>query len=147
MTEREIDNLYYFCSLIEFITRKTKNHHKYVISYFTPEIIERQLDVAEVNHCLSFEQVSDELISNFSIPLGDFDYTSNCLYEVPTNTQIGSVYSKLIRDVMKDNLVSTIIEVFSSFICDYISNFNSDVYYQSPNYMKYCYEIGEIIYD
>ncbi|MFR9066644.1 MAG: hypothetical protein ACLVJH_06645 [Faecalibacterium prausnitzii] len=62
-----------FCSLIETIARKTKNHRQDVIRHFTKADIERQLRLAEVNHCLSFEQVSDELIDDFNIPDGDFD--------------------------------------------------------------------------
>lgn len=70
MTEREETNIYYVCSLIEYISRKSKNHRKTVIGYFSKENIEHQLYAAEVNHCLSFEQVSDELIEDYNIQIG-----------------------------------------------------------------------------
>ena len=39
----------------------------------------------------------------------------------------------------------TIKEVFSSFISDEISNFNSNVYYSNPDYIKCSYEAGELL--
>ena len=73
MTEKQKNDVLYVCSLIETIARKTKNHRQDVIRHFTKADIERQLRLAEVNHCLSFEQVSDELIEDLNIPDGDFD--------------------------------------------------------------------------
>ena len=73
MTEKQKDDIYYVCSLIEFIARKTKNHRQDVIRYFSKKDIQRQLRLAEVNHCLSFEQVADELIEDYGIKNGDFD--------------------------------------------------------------------------
>lgn len=41
--------------------------------HFTKADMERQLRLGEVNHCLSFEQVSDELIEDYNISDGIFD--------------------------------------------------------------------------
>lgn len=38
MTEKQKDDIYYVCSLIEFIARKTKNHRQDVIRYFSKKI-------------------------------------------------------------------------------------------------------------
>ena len=35
MTEKQRDDIYYVCSLIEFIARKTKNHRQDVIRHFS----------------------------------------------------------------------------------------------------------------
>ena len=37
------NNIFYVCSLIEFIARSTKNHIKDVVDYFSIKDIERQL--------------------------------------------------------------------------------------------------------
>ena len=37
-----------------------------------------------MNHCLSLEQVSDELIEDFNILNGNFDTVSECRYDVPS---------------------------------------------------------------
>lgn len=84
MTEKQKDDIYYVCSLIEFIARKTKNHRQDVIRHFSKADVERQLRLAEVNHCLSFEQVSDELIEDYGISDGDFDTVKECRYDVPS---------------------------------------------------------------
>ena len=49
MTEKQKDDIYYVCSLIEFIARKTKNHRQDVIRYFSKKDIQRQLRLAEVS--------------------------------------------------------------------------------------------------
>lgn len=48
------------------------------------EGIKKQLLDAGVNHCLSFEQVSDELIEQYHIPTGDFDTITGCKYSIPS---------------------------------------------------------------
>lgn len=77
MTEKQENDVFYVCSLIEYIARKTKNHRQDVIACFSKADIERQLRLAEANHCLSFEQVSDELIEDFQIAEGTFDTVRN----------------------------------------------------------------------
>ncbi len=144
MTPSEKDDLFYVCSLIEFIARKTCNHRKDVIKYFNREVLEWQLRVAGVNHCLSFDQVSDELIDKLNIPNGDFDSVGLCKYSVPTYLSIGRVYQMLILNVAADDVVQTTIDVFSSFISDEISNFNSSVYYSNPDYIRCSYLEGKL---
>lgn len=145
MTEKEQDNLFYFCTLVEFIARKTKNTRRDVIAYFSKSMIERQLRLAEVNHCLSFEQVSDELIEELSIAVGASDSVGDCKYIVPSESSIGRVYQRLILATVKDDLPQKIIDVFSSFISDEISNFNSNVYYSNPSYILCSYEEGKLL--
>lgn len=145
MTEKEKDNLFYFCTLIEYISRKTKNTRHDVISYFSRKTIDRQLRLAEVNHCLSFEQVSDELIEELSITNGSYDSVKECKYSVPSESSIGRVYQTLILSSVKEDLIQTITDVFSSFISDEISDFNSNVYYSNPSYILCSYEEGKLL--
>lgn len=146
MTEKQKDDVYYVCSLIEFIARKTKNHRQDVIRYFSKKDVQRQLRLAEVNHCLSFEQVSDELIEEYGIKNGDFDTVKECRYEVPSATSIGMLYQELVLSTMKDEDASQgIIDIFSSFITDEISDFDSSVYYTNPDYLRCCYLSGEML--
>ena len=145
MTERDEDNLFYFCILIEYIARKTKNTRRDVIAYFSKPMISRQLRLAEVNHCLSFEEVSDELIEEFSIKIGDFDSVAECKYVVPTESSIGRVYQRLILSALNDCVEDAIVDVFSSFISDEISNFNSNVYYSNPSYLLCSYQEGKLL--
>lgn len=145
MTEREQNSIYYVCSLIEYISRKTKNHRKTVIEHFSKENIEHQLYAAEVNHCLSFEQVSDELIEDYNIQTGNFDSEADCKYTIPSVTSIGTVYKRLVLDTSPEDPAQGILDVFSSFISDEISDFNSNIYYQNPEYLRYSYLEGNLL--
>lgn len=146
MTEKQKDDIYYVCSLIEYIARKTKNHRQDVIRYFSKQDIERQLRLAEVNHCLSFEQVSDELIQDFHIADGSFDTVAECRYTIPSATSIGMLYQELVLSTMKaEDAAQGILDVFSSFITDEISNFNSNVYYSNPDYLRCSYLEGKML--
>ena len=105
--------------------------------------MKHQLKAAGVNHCLSFEQVCDEWIEKeYGIADGTFDNITTCKYEVPSVTSIGRVYQTLIVDVMGlyENIIEAIKKVYSSFISDEISNFNSSVYYSNPDYIRCSYE-------
>lgn len=146
MTEKKRDDIYYVCSLIEFIARKTKNHRQDVIRHFSKADVERQLRLAEVNHCLSFEQVSDELIEDYGISDGDFDTVKECRYDVPSFLSIGMLYQELVLSTMKnEDAAQGIIDIFSSFISDEISDFNSNVYYTNPDYLRCSYLEGKML--
>lgn len=147
MNDNEKNDLFYVCSLIEFIGRKTKNRRATIIDILGKKEIKRQLELAEVNHCLSFEQVSDEIIEYFNIENGTFDSVGMCKYTVPSVQSIGKNYQRLIIDVKDENieLVDTIYEVFKSFISDEISDFNSSVYYSNPQYLKYSFLEGKLL--
>ena len=42
------------------------------------------------------------------------------------------------------NVVEAIKNVYNSFISEEISDFNSNVYYSNPDYIKCSYEAGEL---
>jgi len=143
MNEKRKDDIYYVCTMIEFVARVTQNHRKDVIARLTKKSIEHQLKVAEVNHCLSFEQVSDEWIEQYGISIGNYNTIKECKYTIPSVSAIGRVYQQLVVATAEVNEeAQAIIDVFSSFISDEISNFNSNVYYSSPDYLKCSYEEG-----
>ncbi len=54
MTEKEKNDFFYVCSLIEFIARQTNNKRGSIVAALGKAGIEKQLHDAEVNHCLSF---------------------------------------------------------------------------------------------
>ena len=146
MDDKRKDDIYYVCTMIEFVGRATNNHRKDVVKRISKKDIEHQLKVAEVNHCLSFEQVCDEWIEQYNIPAGTYNTISNCKYSVPSVTAIGRVYQQLVIDTAaKNEEAQAIIDVFSSFISDEISNFNSNVYYSNPDYLKCSYEEGVLL--
>ena len=146
MTEKEKNDFFYVCSLIEYIARQTKNKRRVIVEALGREGIEKQLYDAEINHCLSFEQVSDELISQYKITNGDFDTITDCKYAVPSFMDIGKLYSIMIKDCAgSGEEVEELINIFSSFISDEISDFQTDVYYQNPSYLECSYKAGYLL--
>ena len=104
MTEKQKNDVLYVCSLIETIARKTKNHRQDVIRHFTKADVERQLRLAEVNHCLSFEQVSDELIDDFQVD-GVVDLVLQACHTYNVET---ALVKKLVKD--KKGIPYTVVE-------------------------------------
>ena len=146
MTEKERNDYFYVCALIEYIARETKNHRGDIVNQIGEDGIKKLLYDAEVDHCLSFEQVSDEVVDYYKIKQGDFDTISVCKYSIPSFLDIGKLYSIMIEDGAKPgDEVSELMKIFSSFISDEISNFNTDLYYQNPNYLEWSYREGKLL--
>ncbi|MGY0372866.1 hypothetical protein [Clostridium sp. JNZ J1-5] len=139
------NNLYYLCSLIEFIGRKTKNKRNYIVNHLGKEVISHILEYADVFHSEQIEAVADSFIEDYKIEEGSFDNVSSCRYNVPDYWGIGGVYQRLIENVNKTDIVTTLIEVYNSWLSEYIDDYNIAVYYMSPQYLKACYEEGEIL--
>ena len=146
MSETERNDLFYVCSLIEYIARKTTNRRRIVVEALGEEGVKKQLLDAGVNHCLSFEQVSDELIEQYQIPTGDFDTITGCKYSIPSYLDIGKLYAIIIEDCAEPGKeASELIQIFSSFISDEISNFKTGLYYETPSYLECSYQEGRLL--
>jgi hypothetical protein len=146
MTENEKNDLFYVCSLIEYIARVTKNKRAVIVNALGKNGIEKQLYDAQVNHCLSFEQVSDEIIEQYQISQGNFDTIKDCKYTIPSFQDIGQLYCIMIEDCAKHGeTVNELINIFTSFISDEISDFKTGVYYQNPSYLECSYQAGYLL--
>jgi hypothetical protein len=140
------NDLFYVCSLIEYIARATKNKRGTIVKALGMDGIKKQLKDACVNHCLSFEQVGDETIADYNIPTGDFDTITDCKYKIPSYQDIGKLYSIMILDCAEDgDIVTETMKIFSSFISDEISRFSTDCYYQNPSYLECSYREGKLL--
>ena len=106
----------------------------------------RILKYADVFHCEPIVKVADDFVQKDEIPEGNFDNVSSCKYNVPDYWDIGEVFERLIEDCYdEDRIVEGIFEVYHSWIAERILNFNSDLYYQSREYISLCYKEGDII--
>ena len=140
-------DLFYTCSLIEYIGRKQKQRRETVVKLLGRETIRRIYRYADVFHCEPIEKTADDFIHICNIPVGNYDNLEKAKYEIPDYWTIGEVYERLIEDVSEDNteaIVDTIMAVYSSWISDAISNYNTDFYYQSREYICQCYTEGEV---
>ena len=147
--ENKKDNdLFFTCSLIEYISRKTKNIRADVVNKLGKTRISKIYELADVYHCDNIDSVSDYFIDDANIYMGKFDNLSDCGYAVPSHWDIGKVYKRLIKMVADDEKIETVdalIEVYRSFISSMIDDYNSGVYYENPNYIFECYKENEIL--
>lgn len=140
-------DLFYTCSLIEYIGRKQKQRRETVVKLLGRGTIRRIYRYADVFHCEPIAKTADDFIHICNIPVGAYDNLEKAKYEIPDYWTIGEVYERLIEDVTEDNteaVVDTIMAVYSSWISDAISNYNTDFYYQSREYICQCYTEGEV---
>ena len=145
-TQKEND-LFFTCSLIEYIARKTKNTKKKIVEQLGKTNIQKIYDLAEIYHSENIEKVADEFIEKADIKDGDYDNISGCKYNVPTYWDIGKVYKRLIIMVNNNEnmYIDTLIEVLSSWIIEKIDNYNSSMYYENPDYIYQCYREKKVL--
>lgn len=142
------NDLFFTCSLIEYISRKTKNIRADVVNKLGKTRISKIYELADVYHCDNIDSVSDYFIDDANIHMGEFDNLSDCGYTVPSHWDIGKVYKRLIKMVAEDEkkgTVDALIEVYSSFISSKIDDYNSSVYYENPNYIFECYKENKML--
>jgi hypothetical protein len=139
------NNLFYACSLIEYIGRTTKNKRSDLVILLGDDV-RRIYSYADVFHCEPIEKVADDFIERNSITQGEYDNVGNARYEIPGYWDVGKVFERLIEDVSDEkNRVDGIKEVYSSWLAERILNFNSDLYYQPRTYLAECYRAGKVI--
>ncbi len=145
---QEDNNLFFTCSLIEYIARKTKNIRSEVVNKLGKDRINKIYELADVYHCDNIDAVSEDFINDANIVPGKFDNIAICVYAVPSYWDIGKVYKRLIKMVAKEEkieIVDALIEVYNSFISFKIDDYNSSVYYENPNYIFECYKEQKMI--
>lgn len=142
------NDLFFTCSLIEFIGRRQKLKRSDVVQYLGEEKIKRIYNYADVFHCEPIEKVADDFITRCDIPTGKFDNVGRCKYAIPDYWVIGAVYERLIEDISEysgKDIVVCLMEIYSSWIDVTISNYNSDFFYQSREYISACYKERKIL--
>lgn len=142
------NNLFFTCSLIEYIARKTKNRRKDVVSALDKKNISKIYDLADIYHSDNINRVSDDFINAAEIQEGTFDNVAKCQYSIPSHWDIGKVYKRLIKAVAeyeKIDVIDALIEVYNSFLSDKIDDYNSSMYYENPSYLLECYLEKKVI--
>ncbi|MCD8165841.1 MAG: hypothetical protein LUE93_06780 [Bacteroides sp.] len=144
--KKEYNDLFFVCSLIEYIGRKTKNHRNVVVNAIGREKLRHLYELADVYHSENIDKISDELIRDCRIEQGVFDNIEKANYLIPTHWDIGKVYKRLIVDVWNKQgkePVDALIEVYNSWLSRKIEDFNSSLYYENPDYLYESYVKGE----
>ena len=140
-----LDNkLFYLCSLIEYIGRETNNRRTAVVEALGNENTARIYEYSDVFHCEPIEAVAAQWRERCNIQDGTFDNVSVCRYRLPTFWDIGKVYCRLIQSLGGD-VMSTLHEVYASWLAHKIDDYNIAVYYMSPEYLYASYIEGNLL--
>lgn len=129
------NDLFFTCSLIDYIARKTKNKRCDVVNTLGKASIEKIYDLADVYHSDNIEYVADTFINNCNLKNGQFDNVANAKYAVPSYWDIGKVYKRLILGIVREKnltVVDALFEAYNSFVSDKIDDYNSSFYYDAP---------------
>ena len=146
--DKKENDLFFLCSLIDYIGRKTKNYRSTVVNALGIKELQHLYDYADVYHCENIDKVSDELIEKHHIEDGYFDNVASARYAVPSHWDIGKVYKRLIKMVAEDkkmDVIDALFEVYNSFISPAIDDYNSSFYYENPLFIFECYKAKKML--
>lgn len=137
--EIEQNDVYFVCYMIERLGSKLHQRNRYVVNQIGKTNLEHLLSMASVLHTKNPLDVEAEWIKDYGLVEGDDDVTNvdpELVTTIPTHTQMGKVYRRLIYDTMQlEELESdAIIRVYNDKICDTIDNYNCSAYYE-PSYV------------
>lgn len=141
------NDLFFTCSLIDYIARLTKNTRNDVVNSLGKDTISKIYDLADVYHSDNIDTVAEDFIRKANISFGNFDNVSNAKYAVPTYWDMGKVYKRLIlgaQSVNGGDVIDILISVYNSFVSDKIDNYNSSFYYDAPQNILNTYLTGVV---
>lgn len=150
MTGRESqkeNDLFFTCSLIEYIARKTKNKRSAIVNALGKNSISKIYDLADIYHSDNIDRVSSDFIETSHIAEGSFDNVSAAKYAVPSHWDIGKVYKRLILGIAREKnmeIVDALFAAYHSFVSDKIDDYNSSFYYEAPQNILNAYLDGKI---
>lgn len=142
------NDLFFTCSLIDYIARKTQNKRVDVVDKLGEKRLEKIYDLADVYHSDNIDRVSDDFIKESGIEKGNFDNVKECSYTIPSHWDIGKVYKRLIKGVAEAEnigIIKALWNVYHSFISEKIDDYNSSMYYENPSYLLECYLENTVI--
>ncbi|WP_251389053.1 hypothetical protein [Mediterraneibacter agrestimuris] len=140
--------LFFTCSLIDYIARKTKNTRVEVVNALGKKNLAKIYDLSDVYHSDNIERVSDDFIREARIKMGNYDNVTACKYAIPSYWDIGKVYKRLIKAVAereKIEIIDALLKVYNSFVSSKIDDYNSSMYYENPSYLLECYWENKLI--
>ncbi len=146
--EKVANDLFFLCSLVEYIGRKTKNHRNVIVNAIGKDELQRIFDLADIYHNENLDKLTFDFVEKYKVKEGAFDNILNAKYSIPTHWDIGKVYKRLIINVSKKEnkpIIETLMEVYNSWLARKIEDLNSSIYYESPEYLFQSYLVGDIL--
>ena len=98
------DDVYFVCYMIERIARHLKQPKKYVVNAMGHDELAKKLSLADTLHSENPLAVEADWIDEYSLESGEYDVAKvdpELCQTIPTATQIGKVYKRLIIDTLQ----------------------------------------------
>lgn len=133
------NDLYFICYMIERVARHLHQRNRYVVNSVSPEEWRRLISLANVLHCENPLKIEDEWIEEYQLEQSTFDITDvdkELVDTIPSPTQMGKVYMRLIVDTMapSEDYIDGLLRVYNDEICYKIDDYNCSAYYE-PSYV------------
>ena len=141
------DDLYFVCYMIERIARHLKQPNKYVANAMGHDELAKKLSLADVLHSENPLAVAADWIDEYHLQSGCYDVEAvnpEFCSNIPTATQMGKVYKRLILNTLQNNedFADGILRVYNNPICEVLDNYNSSAYYEPSPYIARSYYAG-----
>ena len=129
------NDLYFLCYMIERVARKLQQPNRYVVEALGYDELYRQLSLASVLHSANPAQVEYDWIEENHLKQGDYrvcDVRSDLNVTIPTPTQMGKVYKRLILNTLQpgEDWVKGLIRVYCNPLCKILDNYNCSAFYE-----------------
>ncbi|NFO14930.1 hypothetical protein FDB34_12150 [Clostridium botulinum] len=129
------NDLYFMCYIIERIARTLHTRNRNVVNAISYDELVKKISLASVLHCENPLKVVEDWINEYDLKKGEFnilDVDKELVDKVPSETQMGKVYKRLILNTLEPNedYIQGLIRVYNHKICDIIDDYNSSAYYE-----------------
>lgn len=142
------NDLFFVCSLIEYIGRQTKNEQKVVVNALGRKGLDHYYELAEIYHCENIDKVTNEIVHKYHIETGTYDNLLTATDNTPTHWDIGKVMQRLIRKVAEQSdgdVINALIKVYNSWIVSKINDYSNSMYYENTSYQYAAYQAGKAL--
>lgn len=141
------NDLYFLCYMIERVARKLHQRNRYVVHAIGRDELLRLISLANVLHCENPLKIEAEWIEDYHLCEGDFDIFNvnvDLVEHIPTETQMGKVYTRLILDTLlpREDYVDGMIRVYNNEICETIDDYNCGAFYEPSYFIARAYNAG-----
>lgn len=146
--DNKMNDLFFVCSLIEYVARKTKNERKTVVNAMGKNGIRHYYELADVYHCENIDKLTRDIVTRYHIPTGTYDNVGRAEDSVPSHWDIGKVMHRLIHKVASESgsdIIDALIAVYNSWIVKKIDDYNCSMYYDNTSYQYASYKAGHAL--
>lgn len=128
-----LNDIFYVASLIVYISRKTNNTLPSIARWLGVKGLKELVSDAQINHCLTFEEVAEEVIEDYKISYGHVEPSPAVLCKTPSHTAMGKVFMRLVFDTQEDPFLyaNQLYEIFTSRIAEELTDYSSAFFFAS----------------